>query len=47
MVGFAANSLLARQALGSHLIDASSYTLVRLASGALMLAFLRVSGPSR
>lgn len=40
MVGFAANSLLARQALGSHLIDASSYTLVRLASGALMLAVL-------
>lgn len=40
MIGFAANSLLARQALGSHLIDPSSYTLVRLASGALMLALL-------
>jgi drug/metabolite transporter (DMT)-like permease len=40
MVGFAANSLLARQALGSRLIDPSSYTFVRLASGALMLAVL-------
>lgn len=40
MIGFAANSLLARQALGAHLVDASSYTFVRLASGALMLAVL-------
>jgi drug/metabolite transporter (DMT)-like permease len=40
LVGFAANSLLARQALGADLIDAASYTLVRLASGAIMLAVL-------
>ena len=40
IVGFAANSLLARPALGRGLIDPSSYTLVRLASGAAMLAAL-------
>jgi drug/metabolite transporter (DMT)-like permease len=40
MVAFAANSLLNRLALGSAAIDAASYTTVRLASGALMLAII-------
>jgi drug/metabolite transporter (DMT)-like permease len=48
MVGFAANSLLARQALGASLVDPSTYTLVRLGSGALALAiWLRASGRPR
>jgi len=37
LVGFAANSLLARGALGLDLIDASTFTVLRLASGALLL----------
>ena len=37
---FAANSLLTRGALGHGLIDAPSFTLVRLASGAIALAIL-------
>ncbi len=37
MVAFAANSLLCRMALGERVIDAASFTTVRLASGALML----------
>lgn len=40
LTGFAANSLLARGALGAQAIDAASYTLVRLASGAAMLVLL-------
>ena len=40
LVAFAANSLLNRIALAGHLIDASSYTAIRLASGALTLALL-------
>jgi drug/metabolite transporter (DMT)-like permease len=40
MTGFAANSLLARGALSPPAIDAASYTLVRLASGALTLVLL-------
>jgi drug/metabolite transporter (DMT)-like permease len=40
LVAFAGNSLLARPALGRGLIDAASYTAVRVASGALMLAIL-------
>jgi drug/metabolite transporter (DMT)-like permease len=35
--GFAANSLLARSALGGGQIDASAYTVIRLSSGALLL----------
>jgi len=38
VAGFAANSLLARAALGAGRIDASSYTLIRLASGAVALS---------
>lgn len=37
MVAFAANSLLCRMALGGESIDAASFTLVRLASGAFVL----------
>ncbi|HET8901378.1 MAG TPA: DMT family transporter [Holophagaceae bacterium] len=40
LAGFAANSLLCRAALGSGRADAASFTLVRLASGALALALL-------
>jgi drug/metabolite transporter (DMT)-like permease len=47
LVGFAANSLLCRAALagGEHLIDAASFTWVRLVSGAGVLGLLlRVRG---
>jgi drug/metabolite transporter (DMT)-like permease len=37
LVGFAANSLLCRAALGARSIDAASFTCVRLVSGALVL----------
>jgi drug/metabolite transporter (DMT)-like permease len=37
LAGFAANSLLARQALAAGSIDAASYTLLRLVFGAVML----------
>jgi drug/metabolite transporter (DMT)-like permease len=40
LVGFAANSLLCRSALGGRQIDAASFTLIRLASGALTLVLL-------
>jgi drug/metabolite transporter (DMT)-like permease len=40
LVGFAANSLLCRAALGDRSIDAASFTAIRLASGALVLAIL-------
>jgi drug/metabolite transporter (DMT)-like permease len=40
MVAFATNSLLNRLALGNSVIDASSYTTVRLVSGAIMLAII-------
>jgi drug/metabolite transporter (DMT)-like permease len=45
MAAFAANSLLCRAALGPGLVDAASFTSVRLLSGALVLALLvRLSG---
>jgi drug/metabolite transporter (DMT)-like permease len=40
MVAFASNSLLTRLALAGHHIDAASFTLVRLTTGALTLAVL-------
>lgn len=40
MLAFAANSLLARMALGLELIDPASFTAVRLMSGAIVLALL-------
>jgi drug/metabolite transporter (DMT)-like permease len=40
LLAFAANSLLARLALGHHFADAASFTIVRFASGALMLVLI-------
>jgi len=40
MIAFAANSLLCRQALGDHLIDAATFTTVRVVSGALTLVLI-------
>jgi len=40
LVGFAANSLLTRGALGANRLDAASFTGIRLAAGALALALL-------
>jgi drug/metabolite transporter (DMT)-like permease len=40
LIAFAANSVLCRMALGSVSIDASSFTLVRLVSGALILSLI-------
>src|SRR5262245_6120241 len=40
LVAFASNSLLTRLALAGGHIDASSFTLVRLAAGAVVLALL-------
>jgi len=40
LVGFAGNSLLARVALGQGHVDAATYTLVRLASGAAVLVLI-------
>ena len=40
MTAFAANSVLCRLALGAHAVDAASFTAMRLASGAVMLAVL-------
>src|SRR5579862_3552758 len=47
LVGFAANSLLTRAGLGAGLIDAASFTGLRLASGALMLLLLAGIGGRR
>lgn len=48
MVAFATNSLLCRAALGPGLVDAASFTGLRLASGAAVLALLvRREGSSR
>ena len=40
LLSFAANSILNRMALAGHLIDAASFTAIRLASGAVMLGLL-------
>ena len=40
LIGFAANSLLCRAALGARSIDAASFTAIRIASGALVLLLL-------
>lgn len=40
LLGFSANSLLTRAALSAGAIDAASFTLIRLATGALTLAVL-------
>ena len=47
MAAFAANSVLCRAALGRGLVDAPSFTAIRIASGALALALLlRARGPA-
>jgi len=43
LVAFASNSLLTRLALGSRQLDAATFTALRLASGAVMLALLVVA----
>ena len=40
LIAFASNSLLTRLALGAHEIDAATFTLIRLASGAVVLALV-------
>jgi drug/metabolite transporter (DMT)-like permease len=45
LIGFAANSLLCRAALGSGHADAATFTGIRLLSGALALALLARLGP--
>jgi len=40
LVAFASNSILCRLALGQHLVDAGTFTLVRLLSGAIVLVSL-------
>lgn len=40
MLAFAANSLLCRLALGAGLIDAASFTTIRIGTGAIMLGLL-------
>jgi drug/metabolite transporter (DMT)-like permease len=40
LIAFASNSLLTRLALGSHEIDAATFTSIRLAAGAVVLALL-------
>ena len=47
MVAFAANSLLTRSALDASSIDAATFSLVRLASGAVMLTLLLALRPGR
>jgi drug/metabolite transporter (DMT)-like permease len=46
MVAFAANSLLCRLALGRDLIDPVSFTTVRIACGAVVLAAIVLVGPA-
>lgn len=41
LLAFAANSVICRLALGRHLIDAASFTSVRLLAGAVVLLLLR------
>ena len=43
MIAFASNSLLNRLALGQKTIDATSYTTIRLISGAIMLSLIASS----
>ena len=46
MTAFAANSIFCRFALGEGGIDAGTFTLIRLISGAIVLGFFRVDTPS-
>ena len=40
LIAFASNSLLTRLALGAHEIDAATFTFIRLAAGAIVLALV-------
>ncbi|MEW6602413.1 MAG: DMT family transporter, partial [Nitrospirota bacterium] len=42
LIAFAANSVLCRLALGTHAIDASSFTVIRLVSGAVVLLIILI-----
>ena len=44
LVAFASNSLLTRLALGTHQVDAASFTAIRLAAGAVTLGLLTTAG---
>jgi len=47
MIAFAANSLLCRMALGQGMIDAASFTTIRIAAGALtLLLIVSMRGPA-
>lgn len=47
LVGFAANSLLCRMALGPRLVDAATFTWIRIVSGAVALFLLgRMTAPA-
>jgi len=43
LLAFAANSILCRMALGDQLIDAASFTSIRLVSGAIFLTVILAS----
>jgi drug/metabolite transporter (DMT)-like permease len=45
LIAFASNSLLTRLALGSHRIDAATFTSIRLMAGAVVLALIVRRGP--
>src|SRR4051812_11717360 len=47
MLAFAANSLFCRLALGRNTIDAATFTLVRLGSGAAVLSLILLTRKSR
>jgi len=48
LVGFAANSLLCRMALGPRLVDAATFTSIRIVSGAVALLIVsRMAAPAR
>jgi drug/metabolite transporter (DMT)-like permease len=44
LIAFAANSILCRLALAGHRIDAASFTVIRLVSGAVVLGVFAVGG---
>jgi drug/metabolite transporter (DMT)-like permease len=46
LIGFAANSLLTRAAIGGGLLDAASFALVRIVTGAIVLSFLSRRRPA-
>lgn len=47
MIAFAANSVIARSALGNHRLDAGTFTLIRLVAGASALTLIVLSSTVR